>query len=168
MRRQARRPSAPQAGCLCYGPSFRSRISPASCGFALPFESFITWPLRKFSEAALPGSEIGGRLRIRRDHLIAHRLDRAGVAQLLDPFFLDDRARRDFPLANISAKTSLPLLAADLSALDQVHQLIERFRRNRAVGDRALPRWQARSADRSGPSLPRSSASARRVAAASK
>jgi hypothetical protein len=34
--------------------NFRSRISPASAGFALPLLSFITWPLRKFSAAALP------------------------------------------------------------------------------------------------------------------
>ena len=32
----------------------RSRISPAIAGFALPWESFITWPFRKLSDAALP------------------------------------------------------------------------------------------------------------------
>src|SRR3974390_1029885 len=34
--------------------SFRSRISPASAGLALPLLNFITWPLRKFNAAALP------------------------------------------------------------------------------------------------------------------
>jgi hypothetical protein len=37
-----------------YDFNFRSRISPASPGFALPLLSFMTWPLRKFSAAALP------------------------------------------------------------------------------------------------------------------
>ena len=52
--RQARRPLAPQARCLCYGLSFRSKISPTNAGFALPFDSFMTCPFRKFSEAAWP------------------------------------------------------------------------------------------------------------------
>jgi|GEM_PF-2514274 len=34
--------------------SFRSKISPASTGLALPLESFITWPLREFNAAVLP------------------------------------------------------------------------------------------------------------------
>jgi hypothetical protein len=34
--------------------NFLSRISPTTCGFAFPFDNFITWPLRKLSEAAWP------------------------------------------------------------------------------------------------------------------
>src|SRR5260370_18340106 len=34
--------------------NLRSKISPANCGLAFPLESFITCPLRKLSDAALP------------------------------------------------------------------------------------------------------------------
>src|SRR5207249_2640884 len=34
--------------------NLRSKISPANCGLALPLESFMTCPLRKLSDAALP------------------------------------------------------------------------------------------------------------------
>src|SRR4029078_12466920 len=37
-----------------YAFSFRSRISPTSCGLAFPLDSLITCPLRKFSDAAFP------------------------------------------------------------------------------------------------------------------
>lgn len=37
-----------------YPQSFRSKISPTNCGLAFPWESLITCPFRKFSDAALP------------------------------------------------------------------------------------------------------------------
>ena len=83
----------------------------------------------------IAGFEIRRRFGIRRDHFIAKFLDRAGVAQLLDPLFLHNRGRA-LAAGKHFRENFLPLFAADLSAVDQIDQLVERFRRNRTIVDR--------------------------------
>ena len=114
--------------------SFFCRISPASWGLALPLESFITCPLRKFSAASLAGPEIRRGTRIRADDLVSKRLDRPRVTDLFKPSFLDDFGRRPAAGKHLG-ENLLALFGVDLSLLNQVHQFIERRGRDRTFSD---------------------------------
>src|SRR5260370_33916963 len=58
-----------------------------------PFEKLHHLPFEKIKRCSIAGLEISSRLRVGQDHLIAECLDCTRVAQLLDPFFLDDLSR---------------------------------------------------------------------------
>ena len=76
------------------------------------------------------------------NHLIAQGFDRCGIAQLFYSLLFHNHARA--PAAGEHFREDIfALFAADFSALDQSHQLIERFRRHRTIVDRF-----ARSAER--------------------
>src|SRR6266581_3518385 len=80
-----------------YRLSLRSKISPARCGFALPWLAFITCPFRKFRAAALPPRK---------------------------SFARDDLAGR-FAAGEHLAKNVLRHRAADRAAVDELDQLLE-------------------------------------------
>ena len=89
--------------------NFRSKISPTICGFAFPFDNFITCPLRKFSEAALPAlkSAAGfGLATITSSQIFSTAVVSVNCSIPLSCTI----ALGLLPLANISAKTSLPCL----------------------------------------------------------
>src|SRR4029077_1205944 len=71
----------------------------------------------KIKRCSVARLEISSGLRVGRDHLIAECLDCTGVAQLLDPFFLDDLAR-SFAARKHFRENFLALFAADLPAVD--------------------------------------------------
>src|ERR1700730_7677992 len=106
-------------------------------GFA--FRQFHDLALEKIERCRIARFEIRRRLWVGRDHFIAEFFDRARVAQLLDPFFFHNRGR-PFATGKHFRKNLLALLATDLSAVDQIDQLVERFRRNRTIVDRFASR----------------------------
>jgi len=89
--------------------NFFSKIWPANCGLAFPFDNLITCPLRKLREATLPAlkSATGlGFAAITSSHNFSIALKSLSCSIPLS-FTI---AAALLPLANISAKTSLPCL----------------------------------------------------------
>src|SRR4029077_16661037 len=92
-----------------YSFSFRSKISPTSCGLAFPLDSLITCPLRKFSDATFPARKSAtgfGLAAITSSHNFSFALTSLNCS-LRFSFTI---AAELLPVANISAKTSLPCL----------------------------------------------------------
>ena len=85
--------------------SFWARTSLTTLGLAFPFESFMTWPLMKLIASVLPRLVFGDGLRVGRDGLVAHRLDRARVALLFEAFLLHDLARALLPVRRTFPQT---------------------------------------------------------------
>src|SRR4029077_11212326 len=73
--------------------------------------------LEKIKRCSVARLKISSRLRVGRNHLIAECLDCARVAQLLDPFFLDDLGR-SFAAREHFREHFLALFAADFAAVD--------------------------------------------------
>ena len=99
--------------------SFLCKISLVMTGLACPLESFIHLPLQKIQRRGITRLEVGHRFRIRRDHLIHQRLQRARVAELLHPLFLDDHRRRSAGGKHLH-EHFLSLLATDFARVDQI------------------------------------------------
>src|SRR5947207_3045095 len=89
--------------------NFRSKISPASCGLALPFDNFMTWPLRKLREAALPALKSAAGLGLAAI-TSSQNFSIALVSLNCSIPFSFTITAAPLPLENISAKTSLPCL----------------------------------------------------------
>ena len=75
-------------------PSFARSRSLTTCGLALPAIAFIVWPTKKPNSASLPALYSRDLVGVGGEDLVDRRVDRAGVAGLLEAALLDDRGRR--------------------------------------------------------------------------
>ena len=78
-------------------------------GFALPLLSFITWPFEEIQRGGFAGFEIGRRAGIRGNGLVAEFFNRAGVADLRQAFFLDNRRGRFAGREHFGETPAVPL-----------------------------------------------------------
>src|SRR5882724_1624745 len=101
-------------------------------GFA--FGQFHYLTLEEIQRRNVACFKVCHRLWICRNHFVTDCFNRAQIAQLLDPFFFHDLGGV-FSTRKHLSENFPALLAADFSAVDQIHQLIQRLRRNWTIMD---------------------------------
>ena len=88
--------------------SFSRSSSFTAAGLAWPRLAFITWPTRKSDHRGLAAAVLLHLFRIGGDHFVDDLFERAGVADLLQAFALDDGCRRRRRSRTSSGKSPWP------------------------------------------------------------